>query len=243
MRFDTMADMLKLTGDSKDETIKIKPKDREVMGQRWIGSQDLTRPANPRQKLLLSRQANPALFSTVGWHPVPLIENEIEEDDILDKVYSIEFPDTDMSGATVDDKKVQKVMKFKQKVQEQVRKAKAKHGAKVKRVFRLEDIVHQPELPLFGGGDILLFFTRLLRKRTALRPEVNPARATVTNPSTCYISVTVQRAHNLPRRRPPEGAPPGSDHKANELEVQVSLAGPVPLERSPMVRSGIHGLY
>ena len=208
VRFDTMADMLRLVGDDKDDRIRIKDKERSVMGQRWIGEQHLTRPAGVRHKMLLSRSMNPALFSSVvGWNPVPLIEKEIDDDDMLNKVYSIEFPDADdISRPSVDNKKVQKVMAFRQKVQEQVRKAKAKHGARVKRVFRLEDVVSQPALPVFGGADIIAAIVHLLRKRSSLRPEVNAKQEAQANPSSCSISVTVQRAHNLPRRRAVEGA-------------------------------------
>ena len=89
-------------------------------------------------------------------------------------MYSIEFPDAeDLDGPSVDNKKVQKVMRFKQKVQEQVRKAKAKHGAKFKRSWTLEDVVNQPTLPVFGGADIIAAVVHLLRKRSTLRPELN----------------------------------------------------------------------
>ena len=247
VRFDTMADMLRLVGDDKDDRIRIKDKQKSVMGQRWVGEQHLTRPAGIRHKMLMSRSSNPALFSSVvGWNPIPLVEKEIDDDDMLNKVYSVEFPDADdVARPSVDDKKVKKVMAFKQKVQEQVRKAKAKHGAKSKRIFRLEDVVAQPAMPVFGGGDIIAAIVHLLRKRASLRPEQNgelvaclvaarlcavscgvaavvasgrqgadvaclvvlaAKQEAQANPSSCSISVTVQRAHNLPRRRAAEGA-------------------------------------
>ena len=119
----------------------------------------------------------------------------------------------------MDDKKVKKVMQFRQKVQAQVRKTKAKHGSKVKRVWRHEDVVHQPKAPVVGAFDLVAALAYLFRKRTALRPEINPARPSVSHPTACCISVTVQRAHNLPRRRP--GAGDGTAGAPSPLEVLV----------------------
>jgi len=235
VRFDTIADMLRIGGDGKDETIKFREKAKEVVGQRWVGEQHLTRPAGIRQKMLMTRSNNPALFANVvvGWNPIPIVEKEIDDDDMLNKVYSVEFPDADeMDGPSVDNKKVQKVMKFRQKVQEQVRKAKAKHGTKVRRVWRLEDVVHQPALPVFGGADIIAAIVHLLRKRAVLRPELNAVKTQVSNPSSCSISVTVQRAHNLPRRR----TVPGSVAAPHPLECIVEARFDNQMAETPVAK-------
>ena len=228
VRFDSLADMLRLGGDDKDEIIRFKDKPverdgQEIVGSRWVGQQDLTRPANVRHKMLMCRQVNPALFSNVvSWSPIPQIEKEIDDDEMLNKVYVTEFPDAEeRDGPSVDDKKVQKVIKFKHKVQEQVRRAKAKHGAKVKRIWRLEDVISQPALPMFGGADIIAILVHLLRKRSALQPESKGLRTQVASPTSCSISVTIQRAHNLPRRRLADGAGSGTAPKPLECLVEA----------------------
>jgi hypothetical protein len=99
VRFDSLADMLRLGGDNKDDFIKIKDNSSQVVGHRWMGEQHLTIPATIRHKLLMSRQQNPALFAgSITWNPVPLLENEIGDDDLLNKVYAVEFPDAEDYG-------------------------------------------------------------------------------------------------------------------------------------------------
>jgi hypothetical protein len=62
-----------------------------VCTYRWVGEQHLTRPAGIRHKMLMSRQKNPVLFSGVGWNPIPLIESEINDDDMLNKVCGLKL--------------------------------------------------------------------------------------------------------------------------------------------------------
>eukprot|EP00960_Hanusia_phi_P059627 764236-Hanusia_phi.AAC.4 len=181
-------------GDSILPDIRLQ--EQNVHSHRWVGEQFIKRPANVRHKLLMTRQNQLSAVS------IPLLEAEIPDDDIIDKIYVLEFPQTDDSEQKVSErKKVQRIMRFKEKVQEQVSKAKARQGQRLRRVYRHEDVVHQPRLPHFGVPDILAGITNLLRKRSALRPEIGKMPTTTATPSQCYISISVQRAQNLPVRR------------------------------------------
>ncbi|EKX45015.1 hypothetical protein GUITHDRAFT_163401 [Guillardia theta CCMP2712] len=173
----------------------LRLQEHSVHSHRWVGEQFIKRPANVRHKLLMTRQNQLSAVS------IPLLESDIPDDDIIDKIYVLEFPQTEDSDQKMSErKKVQRIMRFKEKVQEQVSKAKARQGQRLRRVYRHEDVVHQPRLPHFGVPDILAGITNLLRKRSALRPQVGQLPATIATPSQCYISISVQRAQNLPIR-------------------------------------------
>jgi hypothetical protein len=74
---------------------------------------------------------------------------------------------------------------------------------------------------MFGGADIIAILVHLLRKRSALQPESKGLRTQVASPTSCSISVTIQRAHNLPRRRLADGAASGTAPKPLECLVEA----------------------
>lgn len=209
VRFDAM-----LHSASIGERIIVSAKDSTVITSRWIGEQSLDCPATMRHKLLLARERNPAVFQAPQWaeRAVPLLEEEIEGDDtrrdeFFDRVYANEFPEVDNEGGSrsIDNKKAKKVLQFRQKVQQQVRKQRAKAGSRKSKTYKLEDVVHQPELPEFGGFAIIEAIKYALRKRSNLRPEEKPAKVVLAAPTECNIRITVQRAQNLPVRRTAQG--------------------------------------
>mmetsp|Transcript_960 Transcript_960/g.2143 ORF Transcript_960/g.2143 Transcript_960/m.2143 type:complete len:1691 (+) Transcript_960:303-5375(+) len=211
VRFDS-----KMASAHIGESIKLSTKDSTVLSTRWVGEQALSCPATMRHKLLMAREKSPAVFQGSSWvdRAVPLLENEIDDDDtrrdeFFDRVYASEFPEADEEGQrSVDNKKAKKVLQFRQKVQQQVRKQRAKAGSRQKKRYKLEDVVHQPALPEFGGFAIIEAIKYFLRKRSNLRPDEKPAKPVSAAPTECYIRITVQRAQNLPVRRPDAG--PGS---------------------------------
>lgn len=226
------------------DQLAISAKSQTVVSSRWVGTQYLTCPANMRHKLLMAREKNPAAFAggSKTWPDtaVPLREEEIDASDdrreeFWDRVYAPEFPEADEDAAKVDNKKVQKLMHFKAKIQEQVRKAKAKEGGKRRRAYRLEDVVHQPELPLFHVPDLIAAIRNLFRKRSVLRPQQNKPKQTSAHPSGCSISITIQRAHNLPNRRL-ENPAAIQKPEASPLECLVKASFGKHSARTPVVK-------
>jgi len=223
--------------------IVISVKNNTVSSPRWVGTQYLTRPANQRHKMLIARQANPAAFAGGNkvWPEtaIPLREDEIDgtddrREEFWDRIYAPEFPEAADDETKVDNKKVQKLMHFKQKIQDQVRKAKAKQGGQQRRAYRLEDVVHQPALPAFHAPNIMAAVKNIFRKRSALRPQQGKLKQTSASPTSCKISVTIQRAHNLPTRRVEPG-PGGKMEEAPPLECLVQASYGSERARTPVV--------
>ncbi len=65
----------------------------------------------------------------------------------------------------------------------QVRKQRAKAGARMKKQYKLEDVVHQPKLPNFHPPAIIEAIRYFFRKRTVLRPEEKPSKVVLSAPT------------------------------------------------------------
>jgi coiled-coil and C2 domain-containing protein 2A len=185
-------------------------------------------------QILMARERG-VTFGGPSWPQcaIPLLDSEVEEgvlwDEFFDKVYAADIPPDEVEDVPVDKQRKKKIIRFQSKVQEQFRKARAKQAGGIKRKYKLRDVVHQPELPELRPFAIMEALRHLFRKRATLRPEQKKNRVAERMPSQCIIRITVQRAYNLPQRRPDSSSPkapsqqdpagPGSE--ANILECMV----------------------
>ena len=150
-------------------------------------------------------------FGGPDWeeYAIPIHDTEVEDRlwlEFFDKVYAADVPTDDADEVPGEKQRRNKIVKFQQKVQEQFRKARAKQAGNVKRRYKLREIVHQPELPELRPFAIMEALRYLFRKRGTLRPEQRKNRGAERMPTQCKVRITVQRAYNLPIRRPEDAS-------------------------------------